>query len=79
MDATQGFITIGEVNSKGKVSRLPIRADIRRALSFPGGSMLMVAHVKKDTSIDNSLQHLNLYFSSAPQTYKLARTMKALS
>ncbi|XP_064999914.1 uncharacterized protein LOC135633873 [Musa acuminata AAA Group] len=46
----QGFITIGEVNSKGKVSRLPIRADIRRALSFPGGSMLMVAHVKKDTS-----------------------------
>ncbi|CAL9047272.1 unnamed protein product, partial [Musa banksii] len=60
----QGFITIGEVNSKGKVSRLPIRADIRRALSFPGGSMLMVAHVKKDTSIDNSLQHLNLYFST---------------
>ncbi|CAD5181410.1 unnamed protein product [Musa acuminata subsp. malaccensis] len=60
----QGFITIGEVNSKGKVSRLPIRADIRRELSFPGGSMLMVAHVKKDTSIDNSLQHLNLYFSN---------------
>ncbi|RWW62097.1 hypothetical protein BHE74_00030794, partial [Ensete ventricosum] len=73
----QGFVTIGEVNSKGKVRRLPIRADIRRALSFPGGSMLMVAHVKKDTSIDNSLQHLNLYFSSAPQTHKLARTMKA--
>ncbi|THU57906.1 hypothetical protein C4D60_Mb03t08510 [Musa balbisiana] len=46
----QGFITVGEVNSKGKVSRLPIRADIRRALSFPGGSMLMVAHVKKDTN-----------------------------
>ncbi|URD93148.1 BRCA1 C Terminus (BRCT) domain [Musa troglodytarum] len=46
----QGFVTIGEVNSRGKVSRLPIRTDIRRALSFPGGSMFMVAHVKKDTN-----------------------------
>ncbi|KAJ6812417.1 uncharacterized protein M6B38_149805 [Iris pallida] len=44
----KGFISIGEVDSKDKARRLPIKADIRRALCFPGGSTLMVAHLKRD-------------------------------
>ncbi|XP_020087470.1 uncharacterized protein LOC109709583 [Ananas comosus] len=44
----QGFVPIGAVDSKGKVRRLPIKAEIRRALCFPGDSTLMVAHLKKE-------------------------------
>ncbi|XP_058211292.1 uncharacterized protein LOC131323488 isoform X2 [Rhododendron vialii] len=46
----QGFVSIGEVDSKGKARRLPIKADIRRALCFPGGSTLMVSHLNMGTS-----------------------------
>lgn len=38
---------MGEVDGKGKARRLPVKANIRKALSFPGGSMLMVAQLKK--------------------------------
>ncbi|GAB2267168.1 hypothetical protein Dimus_002152 [Dionaea muscipula] len=41
----QGFISIGKVDSRGKVRRLPIKSYIRRALCFPGGSILMVSHL----------------------------------
>lgn len=44
------------MDSKGKVRRLPIKADIRRALCFPGDSTLMVAHLKKE--LLNSLNPL---------------------
>nr|XP_027066026.1 uncharacterized protein LOC113691896 [Coffea arabica] len=37
----QGFVVIGEVNTKGRARRLPIKAEIRKALCFPGGSTLM--------------------------------------
>ncbi|KAJ4980143.1 hypothetical protein NE237_010923 [Protea cynaroides] len=47
----QGFVTVAEVDTKGKVRKLPIKADIRRALCFPGGSTLMVSHLNKDLSI----------------------------
>lgn len=46
----QGFVSIGEVDTKGKARRLPIKADIRRALCFPGGSTLMVSHLNMGTS-----------------------------
>ncbi|KAL3637196.1 hypothetical protein CASFOL_019495 [Castilleja foliolosa] len=46
----QGFTVIGEVDKKGRARRLPIKADIRRALCFPGGSTLMVSHLLKDSS-----------------------------
>ncbi|KAG8372037.1 hypothetical protein BUALT_Bualt12G0025000 [Buddleja alternifolia] len=46
----QGFTVIGEVDKKGKARRLPVKADIRRALCFPGGSTLMVSHLLKDIS-----------------------------
>ena len=42
----QGFLSIAEVDTKGKVRRIPVRADIRRALCFPGGSTLMISHIK---------------------------------
>ncbi|WOK96022.1 hypothetical protein Cni_G04729 [Canna indica] len=61
----QGFVALGEVDRKGKVRKLPIKADIRRALSFPGGSMLMVAHANKDTSTVNSSQHIKPFSSSS--------------
>ncbi|XAR68461.1 hypothetical protein NMG60_11003576 [Bertholletia excelsa] len=44
----QGFVSVGEVDTKGRARRLPIKADIRRALCFPGGSTLMVSHLYKD-------------------------------
>ncbi|XVF56231.1 hypothetical protein PTKIN_Ptkin06aG0102100 [Pterospermum kingtungense] len=46
----QGFVSIAEVDKRGRARRLPIKADIRKALSFPGGSTLMVCHLNKDTS-----------------------------
>ncbi|XP_022766618.1 uncharacterized protein LOC111311476 isoform X2 [Durio zibethinus] len=46
----QGFVSIAEVDNKGRARRLPIKADIRRALCFPGGSTLMVCHLSKDIS-----------------------------
>lgn len=55
----QGFVSIAEVDAKGRARRLPIKADIRRALCFPGGSTLMVSHLKKDCS-DNSADSLRL-------------------
>ncbi|KAL2464629.1 N-acetyltransferase [Forsythia ovata] len=50
----QGFVAIGEVDTKGKARRLPIKADIRRALCYPGGSTLMVTHLSKDSSPNSS-------------------------
>ncbi|XP_043725238.1 uncharacterized protein LOC122671851 isoform X2 [Telopea speciosissima] len=46
----QGFVTVAEVDISGRVRKLPIKADIRRALCFPGGSTLMVSHLNKDFS-----------------------------
>ncbi|KAK6244237.1 hypothetical protein QUC31_010646 [Theobroma cacao] len=46
----QGFVSIAEVDKKGRARRLPIKADIRKALCFPGGSTLMVSHLSKDAS-----------------------------
>ncbi|XP_072960866.1 uncharacterized protein [Typha angustifolia] len=44
----QGFVSVGEVDSKGKVRRLPIKAEIRKVLCFPGGSTLMISHLKRN-------------------------------
>ncbi|XP_011075377.1 uncharacterized protein LOC105159868 [Sesamum indicum] len=46
----QGFTVIGEVDKKGRARKLPIKADVRRALCFPGGSTLMVCHLHSDSS-----------------------------
>ncbi|KAM0839426.1 hypothetical protein ACQ4PT_060323 [Festuca glaucescens] len=43
----QGFVSVGEVDTKGKIRRIPVRADIKKALCFPGSSTLMVTHLKK--------------------------------
>uniref|UniRef100_A0ACD5U3D6 Uncharacterized protein n=1 Tax=Avena sativa TaxID=4498 RepID=A0ACD5U3D6_AVESA len=43
----EGFVSVGEVDTKGKIRKIPVRADIKRALCFPGSSTLMVAHLKK--------------------------------
>ncbi|XP_042514779.1 uncharacterized protein LOC122089259 isoform X2 [Macadamia integrifolia] len=47
----QGFVIVAEVDISGRVRKLPIKADIRRALCFPGSSTLMVSHLNKDFSI----------------------------
>ncbi|KAK1291415.1 putative inactive purple acid phosphatase 27 [Acorus calamus] len=57
----QGFISIGEVNTKGRICKLPIKADVRRALSFPGGSILMVANLTDDAKVSvNSFEHATM-------------------
>ncbi|XP_051138588.1 uncharacterized protein LOC127256565 isoform X2 [Andrographis paniculata] len=48
----QGFKGIGEVDKKGRAHRLPIKADVRKALCFPGGSTLMVSHLLKDNLLE---------------------------
>lgn len=50
----QGFVPIAEVDAKGRRCRLPIKADIRKALCFPGGSTLMVLHLNQDVSGNTS-------------------------
>ncbi|CAN6476397.1 unnamed protein product [Victoria cruziana] len=49
----KGFVMVADVDSKGKGRKLPIKADIRRALSFPGASILMVSHLNKG-NLDNA-------------------------
>ncbi|CAA3011239.1 microcephalin isoform X1 [Olea europaea subsp. europaea] len=61
----QGFVAIGKVDTKGKARRLPIKADIRRALCFPGGSTLMVTHLSKDNS-PNYSKYLRLSIPIKP-------------
>ncbi|XP_023741132.1 uncharacterized protein LOC111889228 [Lactuca sativa] len=46
----QGFKSVGEVDAKGKARKLAIKADIRKALCFPGGSTLMIAHLHNESS-----------------------------
>ncbi|XP_057982663.1 uncharacterized protein LOC131167793 [Malania oleifera] len=57
----QGFVSIAEVDTKGRARRLPIKADIRRALCFPGGSTLMVSHLQNGISA-NLLNSVKLCF-----------------
>ncbi|KAF8719943.1 hypothetical protein HU200_024709 [Digitaria exilis] len=52
----QGFVSVGEVDTRGKIRKIPVRADIKRALCFPGGSTLMVAHLKKELPILQTLE-----------------------
>ncbi|XP_020275882.1 uncharacterized protein LOC109850310 isoform X2 [Asparagus officinalis] len=44
----QGFNSVGEINRKGKPCKLPVKANIRRALCFPGGSTLMIAYLNRN-------------------------------
>ncbi|CAF2093700.1 unnamed protein product [Brassica napus] len=48
----QGFTTLAEVDQKGKAKRLHIKSNIRKALCFPGGSTLMLSHLKKEPSVN---------------------------
>jgi hypothetical protein len=50
----QGFSSIAQVDTKGRARRLPVKADIRKALCFPGGSTLMILHLKKELFDDNA-------------------------
>ncbi|XP_022153880.1 uncharacterized protein LOC111021292 isoform X2 [Momordica charantia] len=50
----QGFLSIAEVDTKGKARRIPVRADIRRALCFPGGSTLMVSHIYQGIAMSSA-------------------------
>ncbi|XP_057784039.1 uncharacterized protein LOC131001573 [Salvia miltiorrhiza] len=57
----QGFTVIGEVAKNGRARKLPIKADIRKALCFPGGSTLMLSHLLKDNSSESAdLPNLSL-------------------
>ncbi|GER25817.1 N-acetyltransferase [Striga asiatica] len=55
----QGFEVIGEVDKKGRGHKLRIKADVRKALCFPGGSTLMASHLLKD-SLSEPVELLNL-------------------
>ncbi|PHT54577.1 hypothetical protein CQW23_09039 [Capsicum baccatum] len=61
----KGFSVIGQVDTKGRARRLPIKADIRKALCFPGGSNLMISHFNKD-NLHGSAVYLNLKFPLKP-------------
>ncbi|KAI3787061.1 hypothetical protein L1987_41245 [Smallanthus sonchifolius] len=55
----QGFEPVGKVDDNGRARKLPIKADIRKALCFPGGSTLMISHLTKEHS-DNSANNIQL-------------------
>ncbi|KAK9075881.1 hypothetical protein SSX86_004210 [Deinandra increscens subsp. villosa] len=61
----QGFVPVGKVDDNGRARRLPIKADIRKSLCFPGGSTLMIAHLPKEYSDNaaNSSQDLVCLYS----------------
>ncbi|EFH56190.1 predicted protein [Arabidopsis lyrata subsp. lyrata] len=48
----QEFIKLAEVDHKGKARGLHIKSNIRKALCFPGGSTLMLSHLKKESSLN---------------------------
>jgi hypothetical protein len=50
----QGFSSIAQVDTKGRARKLPVKADIRKALCFPGGSTLMIFHLRKELLDDNA-------------------------
>ncbi|KAI3779461.1 hypothetical protein L2E82_09180 [Cichorium intybus] len=65
-----GFLSVGQVDTKGKARKLPIKADIRKALCFPGGSTLMISHIQKESSYKSaiSLQVFSLLKSHEKST-----------
>ncbi|XP_010672949.2 uncharacterized protein LOC104889428 [Beta vulgaris subsp. vulgaris] len=81
----QAFVSIAEVDTKGRARRLPIRADIRRALCFPGGSILMISHLNEiphgtgDCSIKLCLKSAMKSVSSTDKFYSLASTGEAFA
>ncbi|KVI12108.1 Acyl-CoA N-acyltransferase [Cynara cardunculus var. scolymus] len=70
----QSFVPVGQVDTKGRARRLPIRTDIRKALCFPGGSTLMIAHLHKECS-DISAESLRLSSVFKPVHKPLTATM----
>ncbi|KAJ7514870.1 hypothetical protein O6H91_23G064000 [Diphasiastrum complanatum] len=44
-----GFLTVAEVDGRGKPRKLPIKPDVRRAMSIPGSATLMVSHISTKT------------------------------
>ncbi|XP_076896307.1 uncharacterized protein LOC143549249 [Bidens hawaiensis] len=68
----QGFVSVGKVDDKGKARKLPIKADIRKALCFPGGSTLMIAHLNKE-HLDNSANTLHLSSPFKPGDEKVLK------
>ncbi|KAH9621859.1 hypothetical protein KSS87_019600 [Heliosperma pusillum] len=80
----QGFVSIAEVGTKGRARRLPIKADIRRALCFPGGSTLMISYLHKNLhGVEPRLIQLRLESAekttSSDKFYSLAGTREASS
>lgn len=41
----QGFLKVAEVDGHGKPYKLPIKPDVRRAMSIPGSATLLVSHL----------------------------------
>lgn len=65
----QGFVSIAEIDTKGRARRVPIRADIRRALCFPGGSTLMVSHLNGSVSaVPQGFRHSGVNVSGLDMT-----------
>ncbi|OIW11483.1 hypothetical protein TanjilG_26849 [Lupinus angustifolius] len=64
----QGFIPIAQVDPKGKARKLPVKADIRKSLCFPGGSTLMVFHTRNEllANATNSMKCLSSHPNSLP-------------
>ncbi|MCO5580772.1 hypothetical protein L7F22_034642 [Adiantum nelumboides] len=47
----QGFLKVAEVDRLGKPRKLPIKPDIRRAMSIPGSATLLVSHMCKKVAV----------------------------
>lgn len=77
----QGFASIGDVDWKGRAHKMPVRADIRKALCFPGDSTLMVSHLKNDKVLPDR-SHAKICFfvpCRIPSTIELATVQNTLN
>lgn len=43
--AKHGFVIVAEVDGRGRPWKLPIKADVRRAMSIPGSATLMISYL----------------------------------
>ncbi|GJN14379.1 hypothetical protein PR202_gb01202 [Eleusine coracana subsp. coracana] len=64
----RALYSVGEVDTKGKIRKIPVRTDIKRALCFPGGATLMVAHLKKELPTLQKISQEKLQTSSLNTT-----------
>ncbi|KAL3694383.1 hypothetical protein R1sor_008034 [Riccia sorocarpa] len=57
----QGFVKVAEVDGRGKPKKLPIKGELKKAMSIPGSATLMISHLddsRYPTAVSVPAEHL---------------------